>query len=144
MFFIIQVAIQSKAFLSSLTGCLNDQKTLICWGDDEEALKSVLPSITCKFRDLQKTFSTREKKKSVGTCVEELFDHKYVLSKTWRLSGWDNVELTEGEIRYASLDVIACHALFLSELPKPKPVYESRGVHITFCATDSSTESSKV
>jgi hypothetical protein len=141
--FIIQVAIQSKAFLSSLTCCLNDQKTLICWGDDEKALKAVLPSISCKFKDLQKKFSTHERKKGIGICVEELFDHRYVLSKTWRLSGWDNMKLTKGQIRYASLDVIACHALFLSDLPKPKPVYESRGVHITFYATDSSTESSK-
>jgi hypothetical protein len=140
--FIIQVAVQSPAFLSSLTGCLNDKKTLICWGDDEKALQSVLPRISCKFRDLQKDFSPREQKKGIGKCVEELFNHKYVLSKTWRLSGWDNPQLTKEQIRYASLDVVACHALFLST--QSTPVYESSGVHITFYATDFPTKSPQV
>ena len=140
--FIIQVAAQSSSFWTSLEHNLNATKTLICWGDDEKALKLVLPNISCKFEDLQKKFSTREHKKGLEKCVEDLFENKYVLSKTWRLSGWDNPKLTKEQIRYASLDVVACHALFL--LKKSIPVYERSGVHITFLATDFSTKSRKV
>jgi hypothetical protein len=136
--FIIQVANQSSSFWTSLEHNLNATKKLICWGDDEKALKSVLPRISCKFRDLQKKFSPLEQKKGIDKCVEVLFQNKYVLSKTWTLSGWDNPQLTEEQIRYASLDVVACHALFLSR--KSMPVYESSGVYITFYATDFPTK----
>jgi len=140
--FIIQVKIQPQAFLLSLEGCLSDQKTLFCWGDDMKAMKVVFCNIRCKFEDLQKSFSTSAQKKGLDTCVECLFQNKYVLSKTWRLSGWDNPQLTQEQIRYASLDVVACHALFLNA--KGISVYEKCGDHITFYAADLSSKSPKV
>jgi hypothetical protein len=132
--FIIQVGIQSKDFLFELGACLSDTKTLICWGDDQKALKKVVPNISCTFQDLQTKFSTKGQKRGIQNCVEDLFDKKYVLSKTWTLSGWDNPQLYKDQIRYAALDVVACHALFLSTMDIS--VYESHGVHITFYASD--------
>jgi hypothetical protein len=137
--FIIQVAIQPEDFLSSLQGSLSATKTLICWGDDKKKLLKVLPESKCSFEDLQLKFSTPEQKKGLDDCVADLFREKYVLSKTWTLSGWDNPQLTKDQIRYASLDVVACHALFLSGLKKL--VFESCDVYITFYAFDSSQSS---
>ena len=137
--FIIQVAIQPKNFLLSLQGSLSATKTLICWGDDKEKLLKVLPESKCSFDDLQLQFSTTGQMKGLDDCVADLFRAKYVLSKTWTLSGWDNPQLTKDQIRYASLDVVACHALFLSGLEKL--VFESLDMHITFYAFDSSQPS---
>jgi hypothetical protein len=137
--FIIQVAIQPTNFLLSLQGSLSATKTLICWGDDKKKLLKVLPGSKCSFDDLQLKFSTTGQMKGLDDCVADLFREKYVLSKTWTLSGWDNPQLTKDQIRYASLDVVACHALFLSGLEKL--VFESLDMHITFYAFDSSQPS---
>ena len=137
--FIIQVAIQPKEFWLLLQRSLSATKTLICWGDDKKALLKVLPEIMCVFQDLQLKFSTPQRKKGLDDCVANMFLQKYVLSKTWTLSGWDNPKLTMDQIRYASLDVVACHALFLSGCGKS--VFESCDEYITFYAFDSSQSS---
>jgi hypothetical protein len=137
--FIIQVAIQPEDFWPLLQCSLSANKLLICWGDDKQALLKVLPKITCSFQDLQDKFSTPQQQKGLDDCVANLFLGKYVLSKTWTLSGWDNPQLTKDQIRYASLDVVACHALYLSALEKS--VFESCDRYITFYAFDSSQSS---
>jgi hypothetical protein len=149
--FIIQVRLQPAEFFTSLGDSLSD-KTLVCWGgNDETELRSVFTTRNCTFRDLQREYSTPSQSKGLAACIEDLFARKYILNKDWRLSGWDNDPLTKGQLRYAALDVICCHALYIaseeSGLGGRDSVYCCRdGKHITFYAlnSDSSGKYKKV
>ena len=133
--FLIQVALQSQSFFASLADSLRN-KTLLCWGNDEKELQSVVGNCNCTFEDVQLSYSSRAQKKGLDKCIEDLFKRKYVLNKNWRLSGWDNNPLSKGQLRYAALDVVCCHALYIANKVGPDFVYDSNGDHVTFYAHD--------
>ena len=133
--FIIQVALHSTDFFSSLGAALSG-KTLLCWGDEEAKLQKIVKTSGSTFKDVQKEYSSSSQLKGLGKAIQELLEHKYVLDKNWRLSGWDNVPLTKGQLKYAALDVVCCHALYVAFLHGSHSVYETEGKHITFYACD--------
>jgi hypothetical protein len=135
--FIIQVALklQLKEFFSSLGDALTG-KTLLCWGNEQAALQKIVNISGSTFKDVQSLYSSKSQLKGLGEGIQELFDDKYVLNKNWRLSGWDNVPLSKGQLTYAALDVVCCHALYVANMFKPHSVYHADGNHITFYAFD--------
>jgi hypothetical protein len=137
--FIIQVALQPPEFFTSLRDSLSG-KTLLSWDNEEDALKSVVADLQCSFDDVQTLYSPAERKKGLADCIEKLFASKYVLNKTWRLSGWDNDPLTKGQLTYAALDVVCCHSLYVALKCGPASVYEAEGDYITFYACDISSK----
>jgi ubiquitin C-terminal hydrolase len=138
--FIIQVALQTKVFLSSLGVALSG-KTLLCWGNDEDALRKIVEISGSRFEDVQKKYSSSSQKKGLNTAIQDLLGGKYVLNKNWRLSGWDNDPLTKGQLRYAALDVVCCHALYTARKFGRDSVCYTNDNHITFYAYNSITQS---
>jgi hypothetical protein len=137
--FIIQVTPMSNEFFESLGKSLCNTKTVLCWGNDEKALRRVVPHCRCTFEDVQMLYSTRTKLKSLSDSIAELFESKYVLNKSWTHSGWDNDPLTKGQLRYAALDVVCCHILYIAKKFGRDSVYDSDGSDITFFAYDISS-----
>lgn len=139
--FIIQVRLQPAEFFTSLGDSLVD-KTLVCWGNDKTELQKIVTARNCVFVDLQHEYSD-SKLKGLADCIEDLFDGMYILNKDWRLSGWDNDSLTRGQLSYAALDVVCCHALYIASkkrvhiLGGRDSVYCKNGKHITFYALNS-------
>jgi hypothetical protein len=134
--FIIQVVPEFKFFLPRLGSSLNN-KTLLCWGDDANAIGNLLPCCEATFIDVQAIFSNPSQKKGLASATAELFAEKYVLDKAWTLSGWDNPILTKGQLRYATLDVVCCHALYAAYVVGKDSVYETDDhEYITFYARD--------
>jgi hypothetical protein len=80
--FIIQVTPMSNEFFESLGKSLCNTKTVLCWGNDEKALRRVVPHCRCTFEDVQMLYSTRTKLKSLSDSIAELFESKYVLNKS--------------------------------------------------------------
>jgi ubiquitin C-terminal hydrolase len=138
--FIIQVARQPSCFFTSLRDSLSG-KTLLSWDNEEDALNSVVADLNCFFVDVQKDYSPAERKLGLADCIEKLFASKYVLNKTWRLSGWDNNPLTKGQLTYAALDVVCCHALYVAKNIGRDSVYVTDGKYITFYACDIHSQS---
>ena len=140
--FIIQVALQPKNFFASLGDSLCD-KTLVCWGNDEHEVRRVVKSGKFEFLDVQSEYTPpRRPKIGLADCIDCLFEGKYVLNKDWRLSGWDNNPLTKGQLRYAALDVVCCHALYIASKTRDPflgrdSVYCRDGNYITFYALNS-------
>jgi hypothetical protein len=140
--FIIQVALQPKNFFASLGDSLCD-KTLVCWGNDEHEVRRVVESGKFEFLDVQSEYTPpRCPKIGLADCIDCLFEGKYVLNKDWRLSGWDNNPLTKGQLRYAALDVVCCHALYIASKKRDPflgrdSVYCRDGNYITFYALNS-------
>jgi hypothetical protein len=139
--FIIQVARMlqlKKEFFSSLGEALIG-KTLLCWENEKAthaALQKILVISGSTHEDVQKLYSSSSQLKGLDTGIQELFDNKYVLNKNWRLSGWDNDPLSKGQLTYAALDVVCCHALYVADKFKRHSVYQADGNHITFYAFD--------
>ena len=140
--FIIQVAFQPKKFFASLGDSLFE-KTLVCWGNDETELRRVVTSGKFNFLDVQSEYTPHPPKIGLAECIANLFEGKYILNKAWRLSGWDNNPLTKGQLRYAALDVVCCHALYIASkervpsLGGRDSVYCRDGKYITFYALNS-------
>lgn len=117
----------SKVLGNSLNG-----KHLLCWGDDAAKLQKVM-SCSSTFIDVQKMYSPdRGTPKGISDCVETLFSGTIVLNKSWTLSGWDNEQLTREQLTYATLDVVACYALYVAYAFSMDAVYERKDNHVTF------------
>jgi hypothetical protein len=130
--FIIRVVPEAEVFVKQLGLTLNG-KTLLCWGDDMSAIQRVT-QCKCSFIDVQKLYSGLRQKAGLAQCTTDLFGNRFVLSKTWTLSGWDNPILSMEQLMYATLDVVALHALYA--LNQGVNIFESSGKHFTFHACD--------
>jgi hypothetical protein len=69
--------------------------------------------IMCKVQDVQLPQSESDSKRiSIGALFSRTFTHEQlVLSKTWRISGWDNPVLHSQQEEYAALDVVCLSML---------------------------------
>ncbi len=67
--------------------------------------------IMCKVTDVQLFLSPIEKLGSLGDLYSKTFKEKLVLSKAWRISGWDNPVLHSRQEEYAALDVVCLYKL---------------------------------
>ena len=113
--FIIQVALQPQPFFTALEEAIG-QKTLLTWGPEKTALQKVVRCDSCTFVDVQEKHLKFAAKKgqlpSLAECITNMFGGRYILNKSWTCSGWDNDELTQGQLNYATLDVVCPYVLY--------------------------------
>ena len=117
--FLVQVCRVDDQFLRQLGRALV-QKTLLHWGGGEVRDLQTVTRIRkdeATFVDVQVKYmaSRRSKRPGLDWCMGQLLRNHYVLSKTWRLSGWDAPELHPAQVSYATLDVVAVHVLYAAK-----------------------------
>jgi hypothetical protein len=135
--FIIQVARQPHWFMQEL-GEKIARKTLLTWGPEQTALQKVVTCDSSSFEDVQQQFLTPGAKKgklpSLAKCIEDMFGGRYTFNKSWTCSGWDNDELTLGQLKYATLDVVGPYVLYANQKHKVAcfSIQDQSSKYITF------------
>jgi len=102
-------------FYEALRTVLKDKKLVYFGGDDQKSVEALIGKCHSIFFDLQKVL-TPQKTNLLGlrTCMNQILNIPIELSKDWTNSGFDVCPLTTGQIEYAALDVVSCHALYLN------------------------------
>jgi hypothetical protein len=121
--FLIHLSQNSTSFLLQLGHALKG-KTLLFWGGNDDIKLRSLTCCDASFFDVQKTYSNKSQLIGIADCTKQMCHNLYTLCKDWTNSGWDVWPLTQGQVRYAALDVVVNYALHVAK---------SRGAFVFQC-----------